>query len=124
MFTGRALRDVLTRVPPRHAVFPVGVPIETLPKLTQSRLAVSRSAVLCPRNRYLDLPDVPSASLCDRCLLRLASPADESVWPAQFHHYQEWRRHRVNQLLRVQNFNVSRDGFGAGEHQSIERPFG
>jgi dihydrofolate reductase len=30
----------------------------------------------------------------------------------------------VNQLLRVQNFNVSRDGFGAGEHQSIERPFG
>jgi hypothetical protein len=30
----------------------------------------------------------------------------------------------LNQLLRVQNFNVSRDGFGAGEHQSIERPFG
>ena len=30
----------------------------------------------------------------------------------------------MNQLLRVQNFNVSRDGFGAGEHQSIERPFG
>jgi hypothetical protein len=30
----------------------------------------------------------------------------------------------VNQLLRVQNFNVSRDGFGAGKHQSIERPFG
>jgi hypothetical protein len=38
--------------------------------------------------------------------------------------YQERRRHRVNQLLRVQNFNVSRDGFGAGEHQSIEKPFG
>ncbi len=30
----------------------------------------------------------------------------------------------MNQLLRVQNFNVSRDGFGAGEHQSMERPFG
>jgi hypothetical protein len=30
----------------------------------------------------------------------------------------------VSQLLRVQNFNVSRDGFGAGDHQSIERPFG
>jgi hypothetical protein len=29
----------------------------------------------------------------------------------------------VNQLLRVQNFNISRDGFGAGEYQSIERPF-
>lgn len=28
------------------------------------------------------------------------------------------------QLLRVQNFNVSRDGFGAGEDQSFERPFG
>ena len=28
------------------------------------------------------------------------------------------------QLLRVQNFNVSRDGFGAGENQSLERPFG
>lgn len=28
------------------------------------------------------------------------------------------------QLLRVQNFNVSRDGFGAGEHQSLESPFG
>lgn len=28
------------------------------------------------------------------------------------------------QLLRVQNFNVSSDGFGAGEHQSLERPFG
>ena len=28
------------------------------------------------------------------------------------------------QLLRVQNFNVSRDGFGAGENQSFERPFG
>ncbi|MFF0547545.1 dihydrofolate reductase family protein [Streptomyces sp. NPDC090085] len=30
----------------------------------------------------------------------------------------------MEQLLRVQNFNVSRDGFGAGEHQSLERPFG
>ncbi|GAA2396115.1 dihydrofolate reductase family protein [Streptomyces coeruleofuscus] len=29
-----------------------------------------------------------------------------------------------HQLLRVQNFNVSSDGFGAGEHQSLERPFG
>ncbi len=29
-----------------------------------------------------------------------------------------------HQLLRVQNFTVSRDGFGAGEHQSLERPFG
>ena len=28
------------------------------------------------------------------------------------------------QLLRVQNFTVSRDGFGAGEGQSLERPFG
>ena len=28
------------------------------------------------------------------------------------------------QLLRVQNFSVSRDGFGAGEGQSLERPFG
>lgn len=27
-------------------------------------------------------------------------------------------------LLRVQNFCVSRDGFGAGEGQSLERPFG
>jgi hypothetical protein len=25
----------------------------------------------------------------------------------------------VNQLLRVQNFNVSRDGFGAGEHPLV-----
>ncbi|MEW2530519.1 dihydrofolate reductase family protein [Streptomyces sp. NPDC047071] len=30
----------------------------------------------------------------------------------------------MGQLLRVQNFNVSRDGFGAGENQSLERPFG
>ena len=30
----------------------------------------------------------------------------------------------MNQLLRVQNFYVSRDGFGAGEGQSLERPFG
>jgi dihydrofolate reductase len=30
----------------------------------------------------------------------------------------------VSQLLRVQNFTVSSDGFGAGEHQSMERPFG
>ncbi|MFJ4338088.1 dihydrofolate reductase family protein [Streptomyces sp. NPDC088915] len=28
------------------------------------------------------------------------------------------------QLLRVQNFNVSSDGYGAGEGQSLERPFG
>ncbi|OCB16637.1 deaminase [Mycolicibacterium porcinum] len=28
------------------------------------------------------------------------------------------------QLLKVQNFNVSSDGFGAGENQSFERPFG
>lgn len=28
------------------------------------------------------------------------------------------------QLLRVQNFNVSADGYGAGEGQSLERPFG
>jgi dihydrofolate reductase len=30
----------------------------------------------------------------------------------------------VDQLLRVQNFTVSADGFGAGEDQSLERPFG
>ncbi|MFJ3960207.1 hypothetical protein [Streptomyces sp. NPDC090036] len=30
----------------------------------------------------------------------------------------------MEQLLRVQNFTVSRDGSGAGEHQSLERPFG
>jgi dihydrofolate reductase len=30
----------------------------------------------------------------------------------------------VTQLLRVQNFTVSRDGYGAGEGQSLERPFG
>ncbi len=30
----------------------------------------------------------------------------------------------VEQLLRVMNFNVSSDGIGAGEHQSLERPFG
>jgi hypothetical protein len=30
----------------------------------------------------------------------------------------------LSQLLRVQNFTVSNDGFGAGEHQSLERPFG
>ncbi len=28
------------------------------------------------------------------------------------------------QLLRVQNFTVSQDGFGAGDGQSLERPFG
>lgn len=31
---------------------------------------------------------------------------------------------RVVQLLRVQNFNVSSDGIGAGEDQTLERPFG
>ncbi|GAB3993878.1 dihydrofolate reductase family protein [Glycomyces albus] len=30
----------------------------------------------------------------------------------------------MSQLLRVQNFGVSSDGFGAGEGQSLERPFG
>jgi dihydrofolate reductase len=30
----------------------------------------------------------------------------------------------MSQLLRVQNFGVSRDGFGTGEGQSLERPFG
>src|SRR5690606_19219209 len=30
----------------------------------------------------------------------------------------------VPQLLRVQNFNVSSDGIGAGEDQGLERPFG
>jgi dihydrofolate reductase len=30
----------------------------------------------------------------------------------------------VSQLLRVQNFGVSRDGFGTGEGQSFEHPFG
>ncbi|MFF3642731.1 dihydrofolate reductase family protein [Streptomyces sp. NPDC002564] len=30
----------------------------------------------------------------------------------------------MSQLLRVQNFTVSQDGFGAGEGQSLERPFG
>ena len=30
----------------------------------------------------------------------------------------------MSQLLRVQCFNVSRDGFGAGEGQSLEQPFG
>ena len=30
----------------------------------------------------------------------------------------------MEQLLRVQNFGLSRDGYGAGEHQSLERPFG
>ena len=30
----------------------------------------------------------------------------------------------MTQLLKVQNFAVSRDGFGAGEGQSLEQPFG
>ena len=30
----------------------------------------------------------------------------------------------MSQLLRVQCFNVSRDGFGAGDGQSLDRPFG
>ena len=30
----------------------------------------------------------------------------------------------MDQLLRVMNFNVSSDGIGAGEDQSLERPFG
>jgi len=30
----------------------------------------------------------------------------------------------VSQLLKVQNFNVSQDGYGAGEGQSLEHPFG
>jgi dihydrofolate reductase len=30
----------------------------------------------------------------------------------------------MTQLLRVQNFGVSRDGFGAGEGQSLDTPFG
>src|SRR3954451_16951430 len=30
----------------------------------------------------------------------------------------------MSQLLRVQNFSVSMDGFGAGEGQSLEAPFG
>ena len=30
----------------------------------------------------------------------------------------------MTQLLRVQNFMLSRDGFGSGEGQSLERPFG
>jgi dihydrofolate reductase len=30
----------------------------------------------------------------------------------------------MTQLLRLQNFGVSQDGFGAGEGQSLERPFG
>jgi len=30
----------------------------------------------------------------------------------------------MSQLLKVQNFGVSSDGFGAGEGQSLERPFG
>jgi len=30
----------------------------------------------------------------------------------------------VQQLLRVQNFTVSADGFGAGDAQTLERPFG
>ncbi len=30
----------------------------------------------------------------------------------------------MTQLLRVQNFMLSRDGFGSGEGQSFERPFG
>ncbi|MFC7463069.1 dihydrofolate reductase family protein [Brachybacterium sp. GCM10030252] len=30
----------------------------------------------------------------------------------------------MTQRVRVQNFNVSRDGIGAGENQTLERPFG
>jgi dihydrofolate reductase len=30
----------------------------------------------------------------------------------------------VAQLVKVQNFGLSRDGFGAGENQTFERPFG
>jgi dihydrofolate reductase len=33
-------------------------------------------------------------------------------------------RKHVSQLLRVQHFTVSSDGFGTGEGQSLERPFG
>jgi dihydrofolate reductase len=32
--------------------------------------------------------------------------------------------HQMTQLLRVQNFCASQDGFGAGENQRLEKPFG
>ena len=35
-----------------------------------------------------------------------------------------WRGPLMTQRVRVQNFGVSRDGIGAGEEQSLERPFG
>src|SRR3546814_21082364 len=34
------------------------------------------------------------------------------------------RGSEMSQLLKVQNFVVSQDGFGSGEGQSLERPFG
>jgi hypothetical protein len=34
------------------------------------------------------------------------------------------KRHHVVQLLKVQHFNVSKDGFGVGGNQSLDRPFG
>ncbi len=34
------------------------------------------------------------------------------------------KNHGMGQLLRVQNFMLSTDGFGSGEGQSIDRPFG
>lgn len=30
----------------------------------------------------------------------------------------------MDQLLKVMNFSVSSDGIGAGEHQTLDRPFG
>jgi dihydrofolate reductase len=38
--------------------------------------------------------------------------------------WHSYRRAMASPLVRVQNFTVSADGYGAGEGQSLERPFG
>ena len=54
-----------------------------------------------------------------------ASPPPRRTTPTSASPRRSPRRERAReQLLRVQNFMLSTDGFGSGEGQSLERPFG
>src|SRR3954452_1054437 len=76
-----------------------------------------------PRQRPATGPTT-SYGRSQECPRRSQPCGDEFPGPRRSDRRRPAERSSMNQLVRVQNFTVSSDGFGTGEGQSLERPFG
>ena len=104
-----------------HFVTDPGGAVESVLRGRAAHLARHASAVPRRRPGRVGLGRF-AATQAHYAAVGLASPSSDAVTTTA--EPPSRRERQMSQLLRVQCFGVSSDGFGAGEGQSLERPFG